>query len=128
MDVNRLIAAMLQKNPGSSDLHFKVGRSPMVRLARKLRETEYPKLQPPHTVAIAKALLNEKQFAEFEKGKAVDASYHIKGVSRFRVNAFHQRGSAEIILRVIPSNIPKLEELNLPEVLKKIAMEERGMV
>ena len=45
MDVNRLIAAMLQKNPGASDLHFKVGRSPMVRVARKLRETEYPKLQ-----------------------------------------------------------------------------------
>ena len=74
MDVNRLIAAMLQKSPGASDLHFKVGRPPMLRLARKLKETEYPKLQPPHTVAIAKALLNEKQFAEFEKFQAEAAA------------------------------------------------------
>ena len=128
MDVNRLIAAILQKFPTSSDLHFKVGRPPMARVARKLRETEYPKLQPPHTVAIAKALLNEKQFVDFEKGNAVDASYFIKGVSRFRVNAFHQRGTAELVLRVIPPTIPKIEELGLPEVLKKIALEERGMV
>lgn len=128
MDVNRLIVAMLQKYAGCSDLHFKVGRSPMVRVARKLVETEYPKLQPPHTVAIAKALLDDKRFKEFEKGKTIDASYAIKGVCRFRVNAFHQRGTAELILRVIPNNIPKLEELNLPEVLKKVALEERGMV
>jgi twitching motility protein PilT len=128
MDVNRLIASIIQKNQGCSDLHFKVGRPPLYRFAGELHETEYPKLGANHTVAIAKALLPKRLQDEFESGKAVDSSYAIKGAARFRINVFHQRGSCEITMRVIPATIPKIEELGLPEILKKISLEERGLV
>jgi twitching motility protein PilT len=128
MDFNELLISLLKKTPRISDIHFKSGRPPMTRITGQLMNSDYPVLSDKHTHAIAKALLTPRQWEEFQKGKAIDLSYQIKGHYRFRVNVFHQRGSCEITMRVVPLKVPKIEELRLPEVLKKIAMEERGMV
>jgi twitching motility protein PilT len=100
----------------------------MIRVTGVLSNSDYPTLTDKHTYAIAKALLNPRQWDEFMKGYAIDLSYQIMGYCRFRVNLFHQRGNCSITMRVVPLKIPKIEELNLPEVLKKISLMERGMV
>jgi twitching motility protein PilT len=73
-------------------------------------------------------MMNERQKEQFEKNFEADLSYGIPGVCRFRVSAYHQRGSVALVFRAISINIPSLESLTLPPILKKIALEERGLI
>ena len=113
-----------------SDLHLTVMNRPFVRVDGRLEAHEdYPeKLKPDEVFEIAKSMMNERQFEEFEDHGEVDFSYSVPGVSRFRVNAFHQRGSTGIALRIIPSEIPTIDSMNLPQVLKKLASQRMGLV
>jgi twitching motility protein PilT len=128
MNLDALLQDIVQKNEGLSDIHFKVGRSPMVRRSSELHETEYGALTKELTEGIAKSLLPPKLLEHFEKGNAVDTSHVIEGVCRFRVNCFRQRGTVALVMRYIPPGIPSLDELSLPPVLKEISLYERGMV
>jgi twitching motility protein PilU len=85
-------------------------------------------LSPQHTQVLVSAIMNDKQRAEFEETQECNFAISLQGVSRFRVNAFTQRGSVGVVLRVIRSEIPLLEDLNLPPILKDIAMTKRGLV
>ena len=112
-----------------SDLHLKVGAPPKVRVRGLLTDLEgYDMLRPEDTEALLKELIPDNLVGEFEHDGEADFSYAVTGVGRFRVNAFRQRGSVSIVMRFIPFGVPKLEELNLPEAVARLAQEERGII
>jgi len=113
-----------------SDLHVKVPAPPIARVHGELRPVEGTEpLTPEDTDAALEHILTDpallKEFAE--DGEA-DFSYEIPGLSRFRVNAFRQRGHVSIALRVIPYQVRTIDDLGLPEVIRKLAEEKRGIV
>ncbi|MDQ4127930.1 MAG: type IV pilus twitching motility protein PilT [Actinomycetota bacterium] len=112
-----------------SDLHIKVGTPPAVRAGGRLTYLEgYDPLRPEDTEEIFKEIIPDKLLGEFESEGEADFSYVVSAVGRFRVNAFRQRGSISIVMRFIPFGVPKLEDLNLPEVIARLAQEERGII
>lgn len=114
---------------GGSDLHLKVGAPPAVRTQGLLTYLEgYEALRPEDTEGILKEIIPDNLVSEFEEDGEADFSYAVQEIGRFRVNAFKQRGSVSIVMRFIPFGVPKLEELNLPEVISRLAQEERGIV
>ena len=112
-----------------SDLHLKVGAPPMVRIHGELGPMEgHEVLHPADTEGILGEIIPEKMMATFEDEGEADFSYAISGVGRFRVNGFRQRGDISIVMRFIPFGIPQFEDLGLPEVIKRLAFEERGII
>ncbi len=125
------INAILQRTVamGASDLHLKVGRPPTVRLHGSLESIQgLPKLNAEDTLKIATDVMPQSAKQRFKEGKEADFAYAVPKVGRFRVNAFLQRGVISMVFRAIPIDIPDIEKLNLPEVIKTIAMENRGLV
>ncbi|MEM7244868.1 MAG: PilT/PilU family type 4a pilus ATPase [Acidobacteriota bacterium] len=128
MNLDALLQDIVAKYPGLSDIHFKVGRCPMVRHDGELKETNYGKLTEALTQGMAKLMLPDRLFEHFEKGNACDTSYVLPNICRFRTNIFRQKGTVALILRYIPPGIPSLDELQLPKVLEEISLYERGLV
>ncbi len=115
--------------PDVSDIHFKVGRPPLTRRNGWLTDAPgFPALSDQDTLKIAYGLMRGKQREEFESGLSVDTSYQLGDEVRFRVNVFRQRRTTSIVLRQIPMRIPDFDELNLPEVMREIADEPRGLI
>jgi twitching motility protein PilT len=113
----------------ASDVHIKAGSYPIVRIHGALSEIDdEERLSPRDTEHIAMCVLNESQREEFKKGSDIDIAYSVKALGRFRCNCYVQRGTVGLVFRFIPPNIMNFEELSLPVVLKKIAMEPRGLV
>ena len=113
---------------GGSDLHLKVGSPPVIRVNGVLGPAEgYEVLEPPDTEAVLGEIMPENLTDDFEQVGEADFSYEAD-VGRFRVNAFRQRGAVSIAMRLIPFEIPRFEELGLPEVIRTLAFEERGIV
>jgi twitching motility protein PilT len=119
----------LAENEGS-DLHVKVPSPPTVRIQGELRPIEgFEPLQPEDTEhALRQILTDDTLMQEFERDGEVDFAYSIPGLSRYRVNAFRQRGSVSIACRAIPYQVRSIEELDLPPVINKLADEQRGIV
>ncbi|MCL2182922.1 MAG: PilT/PilU family type 4a pilus ATPase [Chitinispirillia bacterium] len=114
---------------GVSDVHFKVGKPPMVRFNGSLKHLKDAEmLMPDDTLNLAKHFLSQQVFDRFNKTNEADTSYSIADVGRFRVNAFRQRGSISLILRVIPNKIPSFNELGLPPVVEKLIDTPRGLI
>jgi twitching motility protein PilT len=114
---------------GASDIHFRPGDPPIYRVNGVLRPLRMDKLTPEHTREVALHLINEgKVKNEIDALQEHDTSYGLPGVARFRVNVYRQRGTLAVILRIIPANVPTIEGLGLPEVLKSIASQDRGLV
>ena len=112
-----------------SDLHLKVGTPPAVRASGLLTYLEgYEPLRPEDTEEIFKEIVPAKLVDEFESEGEADFSYVVPAVGRFRVNTFRQRGSISLVMRFIPFGVPKLEDLNLPEAVGRLAQEERGII
>ena len=113
-----------------SDLHLKVPSSPLVRVHGRLEPIEGTDgLKPEDTEAALRYILTDaEKLAEFETDHEVDFSYSVEGLARFRVNAFHQRGSVSIVARAIPYGIKSVDELALPPVISHLAEEERGII
>ena len=131
--LNNLIEFMLSVSPQVSDLNFSVGRAPQVEVNGELCDVPIKglnRLSPYQTEQIALQLMkNDKHhIRKLLKQGSVDLSYSITGKTRFRVNIFSQRGTYSIVLRVIPSGVPTIEDLNLPPALNKIAEERNGIV
>jgi len=125
------IDALLEKAVSlkASDLHLRVGTQPIVRISGDLSPMPDEKRLTSEDIGdITKSIMDEAQYAKFRKETDLDLAYSIKGVARFRCNCFIQRGTIGIVFRIIPPNIMTLEELLLPVVLKKIALEPRGLV
>ncbi len=116
------------RNEGS-DLHLKVPSRPAARVHGQLRPLEqYDPITPEDTEGILRQMLAEKKITEFEEENELDFSYSVSGLARFRVNAFRQRGSISIAMRVVPLAIRDVGELGLPPVISELAEEERGLV
>jgi twitching motility protein PilT len=127
MHINDLLATAVKR--GASDLHMKVGSFPMLRIDGTLLPANQEKrLDPQDMEGIAATLLNPVQRQKFEKSQEVDVAYAMPSLGRFRCNLFQQRGTIGLVIRVIPSRVPTVDELQLPPVLKRIADEERGLV
>ncbi len=121
-----LVAAV---TAGASDLHMKVGSYPMMRVAGALVPlSTAARLGTADTAAMAASMLGPDQREKFDRTREIDLAYSQPGLGRFRVNIFQQRGTIGIVMRVIPTRVPGIDELNLPQVLKRIADEERGLV
>ncbi|MCE5285379.1 MAG: PilT/PilU family type 4a pilus ATPase, partial [Pelosinus sp.] len=113
----------------ASDLHITVNSPPIIRVHGSLiRLDSYGILKPANTEALFKEVASEKQIQQFEQKGEVDFSFAIYNFSRFRVNAYHQRGTVAMAFRVITSQIPTLEELKHPHVLRTLARQPRGLV
>jgi twitching motility protein PilT len=115
---------------GGSDLHLKVPAPPMMRVDGGMRPFEGAEVlrQEDTEGAVLAMLTDERKLTEFREEHEVDFSYSIPGLARFRVNAFHQRGSISLVIRAIPVSIRTIEELSLPPVIRELAEEERGIV
>jgi len=121
-----LLRMLVEKD--GSDLFITVGASPSMKVDGRMTPLSNQALSPSHTQTLVRSIMNDKQLAEFEQQQEVNFAISLPGVSRFRVNAFTQRGSMGMVLRVIQSDIPKFEDLRLPPILQDIAMTKRGLV
>ncbi len=126
MQIDELLKKMVEH--GGSDAHLKVGKPPGIRVSGVIHPMGETPLQPEHTRAIARALLDDEQWNKFSNTGDMDTSYSIAGVARFRVNILRQRGSISLVLRLIPAVIPSMQELGLPDVCRELAMKPRGIV
>jgi len=113
----------------ASDLHLTTGLKPVIRVWGRLQPLEHHDvLTPEDTQELVYSMLNAFQKQKFEKNWELDLSYGVAGLGRFRVNVYRQRGAIGAALRVIPSTIPTIEELNLPSILKDLTRKPRGLV
>ena len=113
---------------GASDLHITVGVPPILRINGTLVRTEQPILTVTTTQELFINITTAEQQVYFKEHGEIDFSFAIFGLSRFRVNAFRQRGSVAIVIRVVNENVPTLEELGHPPVLRTLACQARGLV
>lgn len=113
---------------GGSDLFVTVGAPPSMKIDGKMVPVTNQPLTTSHAQVLVRSIMNDKQSREFEETQECNFAISLPNVSRFRVNAFAQRGSPGMVLRVINSEIPKFDQLKLPPILKDISMTKRGLV
>lgn len=121
-----LLRLMLNKK--ASDLFITAGYPPAMKIDGKMTPVTQQVLSPAHTAALAQAIMNDKQAAEFEVSKESNFAINPEGIGRFRVNAFVQQQRTGIVLRTITTKIPDFDALGLPQVLKEVVMSKRGLV
>ncbi|MDJ0849117.1 MAG: type IV pilus twitching motility protein PilT [Myxococcota bacterium] len=127
MELNDILKIALKG--GASDIHLKSGLPPMFRVDGALVPLKNgERLMPEQVTGMATNIMNPVQKQRFEETREVDLAYGIPGLGRFRVNVFQQRGSVGIVFRVIPFGVKSIENLHLPKVIERIAMEQRGLV
>ena len=126
MDVKALLKMVTEL--GASDLLLKVNTPPLMRLYGVWTPMTESKLGPEETLQAAKAVASPAEWSSFEKDLELDIAFELPGVARFRVNFFQQRGTIGSAWRRIPSSVPSIEELGLPEIAKSLAMRPRGLV
>ncbi len=124
--VNDLLRLMVSRN--GSDLFLTADFPPAIKVDGKITKVSPQPLTSQHTLALTRSIMNDKQAAEFEKTKECNFAVAPQGVGRFRVNAFVQQGNVGLVLRTIPAVIPTIDAMNLPHILKDIAMTKRGLV
>lgn len=127
MDINELLHKAHALD--ASDLHIKVGSPPILRIYGDLSPlTSERKVSHEDAMNIAMAVMTSGQADIFKKKSDLDLAYSVPGLGRFRCSVFMQRGTVGLAFRVIPTRIPTIDELLLPEVVKKIAGEQRGLI
>ena len=122
----QLLTMMMQKK--GSDLFITSGFPPAMKIDGKMTPATTQPLSSQHTQELARAIMNDKQAAEFEATKECNFAISPASIGRFRVNAFMQQGRVGIILRTINVKIPEMDDLLLPPVLKDVVMTKRGLV
>ncbi len=125
-DLSELLRTMIDSC--ASDLHITSGVPPKIRVDGALQPMDYAPLDPRTTQAILYGVMTDDQKAKLEDNLEVDFSFGLKDLARFRANVFMQRGAVAGALRVIPWHIPGFEELGLPDVIRDICEEPRGLV
>lgn len=113
---------------GASDLHITVGIPPIARINGNLIQIDNNTLSSSDTERIVKEVLEDKHLEALEAKGEIDLSHSVTGLGRFRVNVYRQRGSYTLAIRVVSLNIPTLEELGLPLIIKDMARKTRGLV
>ncbi len=127
MELNEMLTIAVKAK--GSDIHIKTGLPPIVRIDGKLRPIpNAPRLSPEIVAEMAHGIMNDRQRRQYEENYECDLAYGVPGLGRFRVSVYAQRGTIAMVFRAIPFGIPSIDNLNLPLVLKKLALEERGLV
>ena len=121
-----LLRLMTQKN--GSDLFITANFPPAIKVDGRIMPVSNQVLSPQHSAELARAIMNDRQAAEFESTKECNFAISPTGIGRFRVNALVQQGRIAVVLHTINMSIPTIDELGLPVVLKDIAMSKRGLV
>ena len=124
--VNDLLRLMVSRN--GSDLFLTADFPPAIKVDGKIAKVSPQPLTSQHTLALTRAVMNDKQAAEFERSKECNFAIAPQGIGRFRVNAFVQMGSVGLVMRTIPQSLPSIESLGLPPILREICMTKRGLV
>ncbi len=124
--VNDLLRLMVSRN--GSDLFLTVDFPPAIKVDGKVTKVSPQPLTSQHTMALTRAVMNDKQAAEFERTKECNFAIAPQGIGRFRVNAFVQQGHLGLVLRTIPQKLPTIDSMNLPQVLKDVSLAKRGLV
>jgi twitching motility protein PilU len=126
MSFSDLLRFMVQKN--ASDLFITAGVAPSIKIDGKVTPVTKQTLTPEQSRAFAYGIMNEEQRRQFEADSECNFAISPQGIGRFRVNVFMQQQRVGMVLRKIETRIPKFDELNLPPVLKDIALTKRGLV
>ena len=121
-----LLRAMVQR--GGSDLFVTAGFPPAIKVDGEMTQLTDKPLGPDQSALLVRAIMNDKQAKVFDATKEANFAINPRGIGRFRVSAFVQQGRTGAVLRTIKTDIPRLEDLNLPNVLGEIAMTKRGLV
>jgi twitching motility protein PilT len=124
--IDDLLSEMMARN--ASDLHIKAGSPPVIRVDGELLLLDEPPLTPEDTKDVAASIMTDKQIRRFSEHNEIDFAYSSPNLGRFRVNVFRQRGSISVAMRQVTTRIPSFEELHLPDIIKRIALEPRGLV
>ena len=124
--VNDLLRLLVSRN--GSDLFLTADFPPAIKVDGKITKVSPQPLSGLHTIALARAVMNDKQAAEFERTKECNFAVSPQGVGRFRVNAFMQQGHVGLVFRTIPQAVPTIKGLGLPPILEDVAMTKRGLV
>ncbi|MFO7594566.1 MAG: type IV pilus twitching motility protein PilT [Pseudomonadota bacterium] len=125
MDITELLAFGVKN--GASDLHLSAGLPPMIRVDGDVRRINVPPMEHREVHSLVYDIMNDKQRKDYEEYLETDFSFEIKGLARFRVNAFNHNRGAGAVLRTIPSKILTLEQLNCPAIFKEISDNPRGL-
>ena len=123
--INDLLKLMISRN--GSDLFITGDFPPAMKVDGKVTKVSPQPLHAGHTLALARAIMNDKQAAEFERTKECNFAISPPGVGRFRVNAFIQQGKVGMVMRVIPAVLPTIDGLGVPQILKEVVMSKRGL-
>src|SRR5437879_1734556 len=127
MDLDKLLIRSVER--GASDLHLKPNSPPVLRIhGRLVPQPDLGVVSIGEMEDMARHILSERTYGQLKDGREVDVAYAVRDHGRFRVNLFLATGHIRAVMRAIPSKKPKFEELGLPQVLEKLAMERRGMV
>ncbi|MDF0377355.1 PilT/PilU family type 4a pilus ATPase [Methylophilus sp. YYY-1] len=124
--INDLLKLMVTRK--ASDLFITAGFPPAMKIDGKLTPITSQSLSTQQTAEIARTVMNDKQAQEFKETMECNFAISMPSVGRFRVNAFVQRSAVGLVIRVINTNIPKFDDLNLPPVLKDVVMAKRGLI
>ena len=124
--VNDLLRLMVSRT--GSDLFLTADFPPAIKVDGRITKVSPQPLTGQHTLALARSVMNDRQAADFERTKECNFAISPQGVGRFRVNAFMQQGQVGLVFRTIPATLPTIDGLNLPPVLKDVAMTKRGLV
>jgi len=123
--ITDLLKLMLGRN--GSDLFLTADFPPAIKVDGKVTKVSPQPLNGTHTIALARSIMNDKQVAEFERTKECNFAVAPPGLGRFRVNAFMQQSKVGMVLRTIPSTLPTIDSLKLPQVLKEVVSAKRGL-
>ncbi|UCF06208.1 MAG: type IV pilus twitching motility protein PilT [bacterium] len=126
MTVKKILEAMIGQ--GASDLHIKAGLQPVVRVDGKMRHLDFNRPSPKDMEEIANQILTPTQRDRFKRTREVDFAFGVAGLARFRANFYVQRGSIAMVFRHVPVEIKTIDDLNLPDTIKDLAMLKRGLI
>ena len=126
IDIDELLHKAVHRK--ASDVHITAGLPPVFRIDGRLVPSDEERITPSSSQRLIYSMLTDQQKQAFETNFELDFSYGVAGLGRFRVNIFLQRGSIGAVMRSIPSKIPTLDELRVPQVVKKITTRPRGLV
>ncbi|MGB9735972.1 MAG: type IV pilus twitching motility protein PilT [bacterium] len=118
----------LLKDKNGSDLHLAVGSPPIMRIHGELERLQVRELTQSDMESLLFEIMDNEKKEIFLKNKEYDFAYEVSNVARFRVNAFYQRKGLAAVLRLIPAIVPRLEDLNMPEVMKSFCFYDRGLI
>jgi twitching motility protein PilU len=124
--INDLLKLMVSR--GGSDLFITGDFPPAIKVDGKVTKVSQQPLNAGHTLALTRSVMNDRQVAEFERTKECNFAISPPGIGRFRVNAFVQQGKVGMVMRVIPTVLPTIDGLGVPQVLKEVVMSKRGLV